>query len=433
MASFFYFKYVLSFMLVFSENTSPRLKYIIETVFPPNTILTNNREEFIQYPGEKINYSSEKISGNEIFVKPHSLLFEKNISPQKIEIFKWNGIPAFFKTGGDIPFDFLAASFYFVSRYEEYFSWQPDEYGRFPHTSSVAFQNQFLQLPVIDQWMTKIFPPKRDPQFSLIPTFDIDIAYKYLQKPFAKNFALGIKEFLNGNWNGLSLRMKVRNGKQKDPFDLFDDIDVLTKKFSLEPIYFFLLAQKNGRYDKNLSPQNIGMSDLISRIAQKNKTGIHPSWQSGDNALALVEEIKILQQYSLGKVTKSRQHYIRMKLPDTNRSLIENGITEDYSMGYGSINGFRASTSKPFFWYDLEKEEKTILKIFPFCYMDANSIFEEKLKPAAAAAELEFYKNITESSYGQMIGIWHNHFLTGEKEWLPWRKVFEAFIEKSTY
>ena len=418
-------------MIVFSENTSPRLNYIIDTLFPATTIRTNNREEFLQYPGKKLNYSNEKISSNEIFVKPYSLLFEKNISPQQVEVFKWNGIPAFFKTGGDIPFDLLAASFYLVSRYEEYFSWEPDEYGRFPHISSIAFKNQFLEIPVIDQWITKIFPPKSEPQFSLIPTFDIDIAYKYLQKPFAKNFILGIKEFIFVKWRSLSYRMNVRNANQQDPFDVFDFIHTLAKKFSLQPIYFFLLAYKNGGYDKNISPQNKGMRDLISRVAQKNKTGIHPSWQSGENENILSEEIKILQQLSLQKVTTSRQHYIRMKLPNTYRALIANGIAEDYSMGYGSINGFRASTSKPSFWYDLEKEEKTNLKIYPFCYMDANSIFEEKLNPKETEAELEFYKKITTGTYGQMIGIWHNHFLTNEKEWLPWRNVFEKFIENS--
>ena len=63
--------------------------------------------------------------------------------------------------------------------------------------------------------------------------------------------------------------------------------------------------------------------------------------------------------------------------------------------------------------------------------MDANSIFEEKLNPKETEAELEFYKKITTGTYGQMIGIWHNHFLTNEKEWLPWRNVFEKFIENS--
>ncbi len=416
-------------MILFSEYTSPRLSYIIEILFPAGTICTNNKEDFIKYTGEKINYSNEKINDREIWVKPHLLLFEKNISSQQTEIFHWHDLPAFFKTGGAIPFDFLAASFYLITRYEEYLPFPPDEYGRYPHSASITFKNNFLQLPLIDLWLHEIFPQENKHSFSIIPTFDIDIAYKYADKPAVKKFAIAIKEFITGNWQSLSRRMNVRNGKAKDPFDQFDYIENLTRDFSLQPIYFFLLAGKNSRYDKNISPQKDGMKNLMKRIAVKNKMGIHPSWQSGDNKNLLKVEIEKLEKVNGKKVIRSRQHYIRMTMPHTFRRLIEYGITEDYSMGYGSINGFRASTSKSFFWYDLENEEKTNLQIFPFCYMDANSIYEQKQSPAETEIELAYYKNIITKSHGQLIGIWHNHFLSEEKEWLPWRKVFEDFIE----
>ncbi len=416
-------------MIIFSEYTSPRLRYILETLFPAQTICTNNKKDFIQYEGEKLNYSHEKIADNEILLEPHSLLFEKNILSQQIEIFQWHNLSVFFKTGGIIPFDFLAASFYLISRYEEFGSYSADEYGRYPHAASMAFKNNFLKLPLIDLWYNEIFTPQKPKPFSFIPTFDIDIAFKYLYKPAFKNFAIAIKELISGNGRLLSHRFKVRSGKEKDPFDQFDFIEKLTRNFSLQPIYFFLLADKNSRYDKNISPQKDRMKNLISQVAQKNKTGIHPSWQSGDNKNLLKEEIENLEKFIGKKVERSRQHYIRMTLPVTYRRLMGNGITEDYSMGYGSINGFRASTSRSFFWYDLEKEEKTKLKIFPFCYMDANSIFEQKLNPEETETELAYYKNIITKSHGQMIGIWHNHFLTEEKEWLSWRKVFENFLE----
>ncbi len=416
-------------MILFSEYPSSRLNYIIETLFPAETICTNNKEDFIKYTGEKINYSNEKITDRELWVKPHSLLFEKNISSQQTEIFHWHDLPAFFKTDGDIPFDFLTASFYLISRYEEYLPFSPDEYGRYPHKASVAFKNNFLKLPLIDLWFNEIFPSQKRKSFSFVPTFDIDIAFKYLYKPVVKNFAIFLKELITGNSQSLSRRSKVRSGKEKDPFDQFDYIENLTQNLSLQPLYFFLLAGKNSRYDKNISPQKDGMKNLMKLISVKNKTGIHPSWQSGDNDILLKEEIETLEKFSGKKVARSRQHYIRMTMPNTYRRLIDNGITEDYSMGYGSINGFRASTSRSFFWYDLEKEEKTSLQIFPFCYMDANSIFEQKQNPVETETELDFYKNIITKSHGQMIGIWHNHFLTEEKEWLPWRKVFENFLE----
>lgn len=416
-------------MIIFFEHSSSRLTYIIETLFPAYTTCTSNKEEFIQYTGEKFNYSNEKITGREIFIKPHTLLYEKDISSQQIEIFQWHNLPAFFKTGGEIPFDFLAASFYLISRYEEYLTWSPDEYGRYPHISSIAYKNNFLQLPLIDLWFNEIFPQQNEQPFSLLPTFDIDIAFKYLYKPEIKNFALATKEWITGNKESISHRFNVRSGKEKDPFDQFVFIGNLARDLPMQPIYFFLVAGKNSRYDKNISPGKDGMKKLIAFVAEKNKTGIHPSWQTFDNDNLLKEEIEILQRLSGQKINKSRQHYIRLTMPGTYRRLLLNGITEDYSMGYGSINGFRASTSKTFSWYDLEKNETTSLQIFPFCYMDANSIFEQKQNPKETETELAYYKNVITRTQGQMIGIWHNHFLTEEKEWLPWRKIFENFLE----
>src|SRR5260370_37241730 len=99
-------------------------------------------------------------------------------------------------------------------------------------------------------------------------------------------------------------------------------------------------------------------------------------------------------------VTRSRQHYIRFTLPGTYRLLLQYGIDRDFSMGYGSINGFRASVASTFYWYDLEKEEKTGLRIFPFCFMDGNSYYEQHYTPAQAMAELLHYYRLVLKSTG---------------------------------
>ena len=72
-----------------------------------------------------------------------------------------------------------------------------------------------------------------------------------------------------------------------------------------------------------------------------------------------------LEQISRVEVFKSRQHYIRFNLPEGYRRLIEAGLSDDYSMGYATSNGFRASVASSHFWYNLEKQEQTTLRIHP--------------------------------------------------------------------
>ena len=133
------------------------------------------------------------------------------------------------------------------------------------------------------------------------------------------------------------------------------------------------------------------------------------------------------------EVTRSRQHYIRFTLPDTYRRLLKYGIQQDFSMGYGGINGFRASVASSFYWYDLEKEEQTSLRLFPFCFMDANSFFEQHDTPGQAMQELMHYYHLIRKVNGLMVTIWHNTFLGNDPQFATWKKLYEVFLKEEVY
>ena len=97
-------------------------------------------------------------------------------------------------------------------------------------------------------------------------------------------------------------------------------------------------------------------------------------------------------------------------------------------MGYDAVNGFRASVSSSFLWYDLEKEEQTKLRIYPFCYMDSAVIFFEKLSYDEAYDEIFYYYNICRDVKGMFISAFHNHLLGYDN--LKWRSLYENFLKK---
>ena len=352
-------------LLIYSHITSPRLQYICHFIFKDllcvDHTITVDSEEFKNHHGPKINYSDSPIPGHGIWIKNNELLFEELIIPQHIICFEWNNAKAFFQTAtADHPFDIFAASFYLVSRYEEYLPHKKDMYGRYAYENALACKEDFLELPLVNIWVNDL-AKKLNIQHSLFrfePTYDIDIAYSYKYKGVARN----IGGFFR---SPSSERIKVLSGAIKDPFDCYDWLDELHLQNDLAPLYFFLVAEKNGIYDKNILPHKHAMWELIKRHAIKYSVGLHPSWQSGDDpALIKKEKMQLLAMADRGQTAPShqipsRQHYIRFNLPLGYQRLLDNGITDDYSMGYASINGFRASVASAFYWYDLEKEEQT--------------------------------------------------------------------------
>ena len=393
--------------------------------------ITSNEEEFKNFEGARVNYSTGK-KVNAAFTIPNcGLLFETDIHSRHIECFEHNGYKAFFKgTDEDFAFDIFSATFYLLSRYEEYLPHGKDMYGRFAHENSLAFREDFLHLPLINIWVNdfvEVIKKKYSifniqcSMFKFVPTYDIDIAYAYKQKGLLRNTGGFLK-------SPTLERIKVLTGLQKDPFDTYDWLDELHQQYQLQPIYFFLLAQKNGLYDKNILPHKTALKQLIKKHAAKYATGIHPSWQSGDNFLLMKQEKKLLQEIIEQPVTHSRQHYIRFSLPHGYRRLMEAGITDDYSMGYGSINGFRASVATSFYWYDLETEKQTSLRVHPFCFMEANAFYEQHLTPQEAYEELMHYYTVCKEVNGTLITIWHNNFFGTDKLFAGWKEVYQKFI-----
>lgn len=428
-------------LLIYSPITNPRLTYICATLFRNEVAITADKLKYQSLSTAKINYSNESISDNEIQIVPHGLVFQNSIEAQTINCFDWKGVPAFFQTSSnEIPFDLFSAAFFLIARYEEWLPYEADHFGRYAHSSSVAFKNNFLHLPLVQIWLRELeqilqvnYPAYHlfKKEFSFVPTYDVDIAFSYLHQPLLKNVFGFFRDLLNGKLEMFLERGNVYAGKQKDPFDQFEFLDQLNKQYQLPSIYFFLLAKKRKGVDKNIHPSKKALIELIQKTARDYEVGIHPSWQSGEEKPFLEKEIKTLSKLIDKPVTISRQHYLKMTIPETYHRLIKAGIKKDYTLGYGTSNGFRASYADAFYWYDLINETVTQLEIHPFCFMDANNIFELRSPVYEAKQELEELFDQVKMVNGEMVVIFHNHFLTDQPEWVEWKKMYADFITEN--
>ncbi len=430
-------------MIIYSPGITHRLRYIADCISGMLTgqpaRLTGSQEEYRAAEGPHVNYSSERLMPDELWLVPHTLLFEKGIKEQATDCFEWNGLKVFFKTGGDPGFDIFAAAFYLISRYEEYLPHTKDQYGRYAHANSLAYREGFLKRPLVNEWITELekilkqqpFPlASRRSSFSFLPTYDIDEAYSFKHKQWWRSAGAAVRDLLTGRFGRFKQRQLVLNNRETDPFDSYAWIDDLHRPYSLKPRYFFLVSKRTGKYDRNILPSETALQTLIQQHAEKYSVGVHPSWQSGDDPALIKKEKETIETITKKKVIASRQHYIRCSLPQTFRQLLDAGIHEDFSMGYGSINGFRASLAFPFYWYDLEKEQATSLLLYPFCYMEANSFFEQRCSPQQALEEMRHYFQEVKKVNAVLITIWHNTFLGTDKLFSGWREVYARFVKE---
>lgn len=429
-------------MIIFSKNITPRLQYILDffskEISDEKWTITSNTDEFRLSEEVKINYSNTYFDFSCVRILPHQLLFETGIVFQNINCTKKEGVKIFFQNESDIGFDIFAASFYLLSRYEEYFSFTPDKHGRYPHENSLAYKEGFLNKPLINIWIEKFkiviinkFPSYkfREKHFRFLPTYDIDIAWSYCYKGFWRNTANLVKDFFSLSFSAFFQRLKVLSDLRKDPFDVFEWLDQLHEKYELKPFYFFLVAEKLSKFDKNISPHHAEMQTIIADHVTKYSVGLHPSYRSNSYEAVLKEEKNILSEILKTDIKSSRQHYLKIALPATYRSLSDVGIENEYSMGYAGSNGFRASVASSFRWYDLEKEQETSLLIFPFCYMEATSMFYKNDSPQQALEELIMLYHEVKKIKGFFSMIWHNSSFCDESIYAGWKKVYEKFIE----
>jgi hypothetical protein len=433
-------------IIILSPYRSNRLEFICQFIFSEQLgvdyQIVTAKENFEFNPETCVIGYGVSQSHLKTFNLPcRGLLFEQVIHPQEInvETLQSQFEPSlkiksfFFEPGYDFQFDIFSACFYLLSRYEEYLPHQKDAFGRFPHTASLAFKNDFLNQPLINIWIKEFktalqlrfknvhFNP---PVFQSIVTYDIDMAWSYRNKGLFRNLFGFLK-------NPSLERLMVLSGLQKDPFDQFDFLSEINEKWKLNGIYFFLLAKSRSAFDKNIDPNHPEWMKQIQRISKKHKTGIHPSYYSMDQPKQIDSELKNLSEITATEIVRSRQHYLRFSLPDTYRTLADCGIKKEYSMGYGSINGFRASFAGSFFWFDVLKDTTTQLRIFPFSYMDANSIFEEKITVAEAKRKFIQHLNVCKETNGLFISVFHNHLLTQDADGNDWRMLFEDVIPQT--
>lgn len=347
------------------------------------------------------------------------MLFEYGIKDHDIEVHQ-NTLfrKIFFRTGGsEIPFDLFGASFWLLSRYEEYLPHKTDKFNRFHYKTSIAYQHDFLEIPLVNQWQfaLKELLQKRYPElkikirdYNFKSTIDIDNAFLYRDKGAVRILAGFISDLLKRNFSGMRERASILLNRSTDPFDCYDFLIKENRENKTESIYFFLLGDY-GVNDKNISASNRHFQSLIKHISDYSQIGIHPSFGSGNRLQQLLVEISRLSSITHKQVRSSRQHFSILKFPYTYNSLLQAGITDDYTMGYTNKNGFRASYCHPIKWYNIIEESVSSLTLHPFTFTENTIDYESSINKRSFAENSEPFIEAVKTYGGELVTIFHNN------------------------
>jgi hypothetical protein len=424
---------------IYSKSDVPRLRYIAgillgDTLGLSWEVITDKRK-LGKHP--VINYSAENITGS-LKISPDPILFEKGVSSRNIVVTEWKGHPIFFPTSpdSDLPFDIFAASFFLISRYEEYLEFRPDEFGRFPASESFAFRNGFLGIPIVDVWAKEMaksilrryqtFAFKRN-EYKALLTIDVDQAFAYQGKSLIRTIG-GMFRDITSNDGHAAERYRTLAKGEKDPYEVFDYITGNIETNKSDASFFFPVGD-HSEYDKNPSWKNVEYRKLINSLDIKYKTGLHPSFRAANDLSIIKNETARLKTILEKEVIISRFHYLKLLMPQSYLDLEQTGITEDYSMGFPDEPGFRAGFAHPYYFYDVLGDRQTSLKIIPFQVMDATLYKYKNLDPSAAMVVVLKLINETRKAGGQFVSIWHNTSLLDNADWKGWREVFEYMLQ----
>mgnify|MGYP006286331925 FL=1 len=339
--------------------------------------------------------------------------------------------------------DIIASSFFMLSRYEEVVTPVKDKHNRFPAEASVAYKEDFLNRPIVNEyiellwyWMKNLQPKLartniwNDKDFAFFLSHDIDHIYKY---------GCGLQKFLNGikKIGGAVIKrqsvkeafLNIQELNGSDPYFIFEDMMKLEDKYDIKSSWYFKVdnnTPNNG--DKYL----LNDLDLVINklINNGHEIGIHPSYNSYDNSQIMKREAKkICNRYNLRrKELGVRQHYLRFDITKTWSIQEECGLLYDSTLGYADVIGFRAGVCHPYKPYDLYKRRVYDLWEIPLIVMDGTLKHYMNLTPEDSYKEIMELLKTIQNYQGVFSLLWHNSSL--DSIWKNWDELYFNILKE---
>ena len=427
-------------LLIYTQKLTPRISYVFRhicfRILGIEIVFTSIIDEFIAHPGPKLSYGKQSL-GNELFIQSEGLLVQQGFESIEITVKDWDETKCFFSMSdrSALPFDIFAASFFLLSRYEEYLPHVKDATGRFPASESLAFKEGFLQQPVVDLWAYKFkeilktsfpeltFPIKKMHIHNLV---EASQPFIYTQQGFLRTVIGYWSDLWQLKMRFVADRSKVIFGLRKDPFDTFKWLINRTKNSNHQLSIFFLLGEGLS-FRESMNTQRRKFKMLVKFVSDYKETGLIFSFTSLSDYEKLKKEKRRLEDITNRTLQSSMNAQFLVNLPEIYRNLVELEIEKDYTMVFENEVGFRAGTCTPFLFYDLDSEIKTPLMIHPIA-ITTKSLNKKHDSEINKIFNSVF--NLVEKVNGTFSMLFSNRDFRASEKNKIWRSIFSERLQK---
>jgi len=376
-------------LLIYTQKITPRITYafrhICTRILGVETQFTSRIEEFVAHNGAKLSYGKQPL-GSEMFIHSEGLLTQQGFESIDIVMKDWGDTICFFSSisNSAVPFDIFSASFYLMSRYEEYLPHLKDTFGRFPYTQSLAHREGFLRQPVVDIWAYKfkmillesfpdlVFPIKK---MNIHNVIDASQPFAFVQRGFLR----AVIGFSSDLWK-MKMRSIITRGQvlmtlRKDPYNTFKWIINTAKRSASKHTFFFRLGDSSD-FKEGMNTKRLKFKLLVKFISDYKEVGLIFSSETLEDYEKVKREKERMEEMTNRVLISSMNAHYMVNLPAIYRNLVELEVERDFTMVYENEVGFRAGTCTPFLFYDLDSETKTPLIIHPLAF--TTNAFENK-------------------------------------------------------
>jgi hypothetical protein len=325
-----------------------------------------------------------------------------------------------------------------LTRWEEYVNKTRDKYNRFPAYASLAYKNNFLDRPVVNEYVEMLWnilkflgcnQKRKKREYELVLTHDVDVAYKYSNVVSGGREIIGdlikrknIKLFLHNIKEKILVHLKLK----KDPFDTYDYLMDISEKAGVKS-YFFL-------HSSNSAKQDVDNDKFLKQVSQKilkrgHYLGYHPSYNAYNDFELFIKDKEKIENIIEQKLTFGRAHFLRFEIPTTWQIWEDANMEWDSSLGYADKEGFRCGVCYPYSVFNILSRKKLNLKERPLIVMEGSFTTYQDIIPQEMEEKIKFLINKVKKYNGEFIFLWHNSSFN-TNFWKKYEYVYEKVLLK---